>query len=173
MAYIPYGYRIVNGKAVIEEKEAEKLRRYIGYYLEGCPIREAMKKAELSIDVNKATRILNRKVYLGDGYYPALVNPETFSKIAEEKRRRYERMGCYQHPGPKAAPPVKRLFYWKEDLDSRDLHSGKEKRNGMENAAIIYEGIHSGAEGSRKMSTADRRRILSWIEERRAAWQSG
>lgn len=167
MAYIPYGYRIVEGRAVIEETEAARIRKYVKFYLKGDPIRKAMEEAGLSIDVNKATRMLTRRVYLGDGYYPAILDEETFAKIAEEKAQRYEKMGSYRNPGSKGAPPVRKLFRMGMDLN-RSGGMGTD----MGTAAMIYEGIYPDEDGSRQISGEDRKKVQAWIAERRRAWQS-
>ena len=45
MSHIPYGYRIENGKAVIDEKAAEQVRTLFNAYLSGDSMHTAAGKA--------------------------------------------------------------------------------------------------------------------------------
>ena len=46
MAHIPYGYRIVGGKAVIDSEAKERLDVFFDEYLSGASISKAAKEAE-------------------------------------------------------------------------------------------------------------------------------
>ena len=45
MSHIPFGYAIKNGKAVVNEKEAVKIKELFGAYLSGLSLSEAAQKA--------------------------------------------------------------------------------------------------------------------------------
>lgn len=85
MAHIPYGYRIVDGKAVVDEKQAEQVRMVYGGYLGGKALMVAAKEAGLTMCHSSVGRMLRNRHYLGDTFYPAIVDRDTFDK-AEEKR---------------------------------------------------------------------------------------
>lgn len=85
---IPIGYRIVNGKAVIDENEAELIRSVFRYYLEGISLNGISEKTRIGNSHGGISAILTKRCYLGDRFYPAIVDAETFSRTTEEKERR-------------------------------------------------------------------------------------
>lgn len=85
MAHIPYGYCIVDGKAVVEEGQAEQIRMVFAEYLGGKALMIAAKEAGLTMYHGSVGRLLRNRHYLGDEFYPAIIDQETFDK-AEEKR---------------------------------------------------------------------------------------
>jgi hypothetical protein len=46
MAHIPYGYKIVNGKAEVDEKQAEAVRKLFDGYIAGLGLKPAAENAE-------------------------------------------------------------------------------------------------------------------------------
>ena len=42
-AHIPYGYRIVDGKAVVDEFQAEQVRTFFKEYISGKALKAAVK----------------------------------------------------------------------------------------------------------------------------------
>lgn len=85
MGHTPYGYRIEDGKAVVDEEQATKVREFFNAYISGLALTVAAKKVGLKMNHSSAGRILRNKRYLGDDYYPAVISKETFDK-AEKKR---------------------------------------------------------------------------------------
>lgn len=92
-SHIPYGYRIENGIAVIDESQAEQVRTLFGGYLSGLALTSAAKAADLPLLHSGVKRILQNKHYLGDDFYPAIIDSETFSKAEEERNRRARALG--------------------------------------------------------------------------------
>ena len=77
----PYGYRIVNAKAVIDESEAEKVKMlYCEFLATG-----SMRNAAMNVGIDKVHsvigRILKNKVYLGTDYYPQIIDDALFSAV--------------------------------------------------------------------------------------------
>lgn len=91
--HIPYGYRIENGVAVIDEGQAEQVRTLFSGYLSGLALVPASEAAGLTMFHSGAKRMLQNQHYLGDNFYPAIIDGETFSKIAEERIRRAGALG--------------------------------------------------------------------------------
>ena len=89
--HIPYGYRIENGVAVIDEGQAEQVRPLFSGSLPGLALVPAAEAAGLTH--SGAKRILQNEHYLGDDFYPAIIDSETFSKVAEERNRRAGALG--------------------------------------------------------------------------------
>lgn len=85
MGHTPYGYRIEGGKAIVDEEQAAKVREFFNAYISGLALTIAAEKVGLKMYHGSAGRMLRNKRYLGDDYYPAIIDQETFDK-AEEKR---------------------------------------------------------------------------------------
>lgn len=82
---IPIGYRIENGKAVIDENEAELIRSVFRYYLEGMSLNGISEKTGIGNSHGGISAILTKRCYLGDRFYPAIVVPKP---SAEPQRKR-------------------------------------------------------------------------------------
>ena len=54
MGHTPYGYKIENGKAVIDEEKAEQIRQLYEGYLSGLGLTDAANHAGLSIPHRQA-----------------------------------------------------------------------------------------------------------------------
>lgn len=74
MGHTPYGYRIENGRAVIDEKQAHQVRGLFESYILGLSLKDAAEKAGLKLFHGSAGRILRNRKYLGDDYYPAIID---------------------------------------------------------------------------------------------------
>ena len=73
MRHIPYGYRIENSRAVIDEKQATTVREFFQNYIFGMALMPAAEKVGLKLYHGSAGRMLRNKKYLGDDYYPAML----------------------------------------------------------------------------------------------------
>ena len=65
MRHIPYGYRIENGRAVIDEEQAATVREFFQNYISGMALMPAAEKAGLKLYHGSAGRMLRNKKYLG------------------------------------------------------------------------------------------------------------
>ena len=92
MGHTPYGYRIENGSAVVVEKEAETIRQIFRNYLSGMSLSESAKSAGLTIVHSMVKRMLGRKCYLGDAFYPAILDKETYARANAEWQHRADVM---------------------------------------------------------------------------------
>ena len=84
----PYGYKIVNGGAVIDEEEAAQVRKIYDGYLGGLSLTGAAKAAGLELKHRSVRVMLENRRYLGDEYYPAIIDPDTFRAFEAERLRR-------------------------------------------------------------------------------------
>lgn len=84
----PYGYRLENGKAVIQEEEADRLREMSRLYLSGLSFVEAANRVGLKMYHGTVRNLLKNKKYLGTDFYPAILDQETFEAIETERKRR-------------------------------------------------------------------------------------
>ena len=72
MGYTPYGYRIENGAAAINDQEAGCVRRIFDNYISGMSLREAAIAAGHPLVHSAVKRMLTKKYYCGDDFYPAM-----------------------------------------------------------------------------------------------------
>lgn len=98
MGHTPYGYVIENGIAVIDEEKANKVRKLYQVYLSGLSLAEAAKESGIDTFHGTAGKMLRNKRYLGDDYYPAIIDKETFEKAEEERAKRAKKLGRIFEP---------------------------------------------------------------------------
>jgi hypothetical protein len=105
-----YGYEIKNGAAVIDQAAAEKIRTLYQNYLSGMTLSKAAKEAGIDAWHGSVSRILENRHYLGDNFYPALIDPSTFDQAAEERMRRARKLGRTKGKSkekPERIPPTR------------------------------------------------------------------
>ena len=93
MSHTPFGYRIANGKAVIDELAAEQVKALFQAYLSGDALATAAQKAGILTSHAAIGKMLRNVRYLGDDYYPAIINLATFEAAETERIRRAEKLG--------------------------------------------------------------------------------
>ena len=74
MGHIPYGYRIKNGRAVIDEEQAATVREFSQNYISGMVLVSSVEKVGLKLYYGSAGRMLRNKKYLEVAYYPAIID---------------------------------------------------------------------------------------------------
>lgn len=109
MSHIPYGYVIENGVAVIDEEKGEVVRKLYQGYLRGLSLSVAAKEAGIETYHGTAGKMLRNKRYIGDDYYPPIIDKETFEKVEKERVRRAEKLGRVFEPKeiPKVNTPTR------------------------------------------------------------------
>lgn len=93
MRHIPYGYRIENGLAVIDEEKAATVRELFQSYISGLALMAAAEKAGLKLYHGSVGRMLRNEKYLGDDYYPSIIDREIFDKVEEIRMSRARALG--------------------------------------------------------------------------------
>jgi len=93
MSHVPYGYRIENGKAVIDEEKAAQVKKLYEGYLSGLAYVPAAKAAGLKLYHTGAKKMMQNKHYLGDDYYPAIIDQYTFDAAESERVKRQAKLG--------------------------------------------------------------------------------
>lgn len=99
MTHTPYGYIIENGKAVVDEQMAERVRTLFQEYIECGSMRAAAKKVGIDKTHSVIGRILKNQVYVGKEYYPQIVGEDTFAKAQEirgNNAKSQNRIGAYR-----------------------------------------------------------------------------
>lgn len=119
MGHTPYGYRIENGIAVIDEDAAGKLRKLYENYLLDLSLKDAAAEAGIDTYHGTAKRLLKTQHYIGDEFYPAIIDETIFQNAQVELVKRAAALGRLNRtPKEKAltAPTIftirdiKRLF---------------------------------------------------------------
>lgn len=121
MGHIPYGYRIENGKAVIDEAAATQVRELYKNYLCGLSLTNAAKEAGLDLLHSGAKRMMRNIHYLGDDFYPAIIDKESFDAVEAELSKRSTKLGRndrYNAPKAKKPPTAFRLGDTTENYDN-------------------------------------------------------
>lgn len=93
MGHTPYGYRIENGIAVIDEEAAGKLRKLYENYLTGLSLKDATAEAGIDTYHGTAKRLLKTQHYIGDDFYPAIIDETVFQHAQEELMKRAAALG--------------------------------------------------------------------------------
>jgi len=93
MGHTPYGYRIEDGKAVIDEAAAAQVRELYKNYLSGLSLTNAAKEAGLDLLHSGAKRMMRNMHYLGDDFYPAIIDKESFDAVEIELNKRSTKLG--------------------------------------------------------------------------------
>lgn len=93
MEHIPYGYRIENGKAAVDETAAGQVRRLFENYLSGDSLKKAAENAGITGNQGTIKLMLQNRRYFRDDFYPPIISDKMFNAAAEELRNRAERLG--------------------------------------------------------------------------------
>jgi hypothetical protein len=120
MGHTPFGYRIENGKAVIDNVAAEQIKILYQSYLSGDSLATAAKKAGIQSFHAGIGRMLRNACYLGNEYYPAIIDPDTFAAAEAERIKRAEKLGRIREPKEETAVAFPTAFYIKEATQQFD-----------------------------------------------------
>ena len=101
MPHIPYGYKIENGIAVVDQEAAARVKELYLIYLSGLSLSNAAKEAGIKGYHASIARILTNKRYLGDDHYPKIIDEDTFEKAEAERFRRAKMLGRIREPSTK------------------------------------------------------------------------
>lgn len=93
MGHTPYGYKIEKGKAVVDESAAAQVRKLYKNYLSGLSLINAAKFSGLNLQHSSAKRMMRNRHYLGDDFYPAIIDKEIFDAVEEELSKRSSMLG--------------------------------------------------------------------------------
>ena len=110
MGHTPFGYRIENGIAVIDEAAAGKLRMLYDNYLGGMALTEAARQAGIDAYHASVKRLLMTEHYLGDDFYPAIICKETFDRVQAERVKRAAALGRLDRKSTRKPPKIPTQF---------------------------------------------------------------
>ena len=101
--HMPIGYRLVDGKIVMDSEKAEVVQKIFSDYLNGASL-IAIAKELTAIEFLNANnkpswshssvgRILENTKYLGDSMYPQIINNETFELVQQQRKSKNKKLG--------------------------------------------------------------------------------
>lgn len=102
MGHTPFGYRIEHGKAVIDNEAAEQVKILFQSYLSGDSLTTAAQKAGILTSHAVIGKMLRNARYLGDEYYPAIIDPVTVAAAEAERIKRATKLGRIWEPKEEA-----------------------------------------------------------------------
>ena len=119
MGHTPFGYRIENGIAVVDEPAAAKIRQLYQNYLDGLSLSKAAAEAGIKTYHGTAKRLMENEHYLGDSFYPAIIDEDTYRKAAlgrnnKKTQKRQIQIPTFFHVGEVTAfynDPIKQAEY--------------------------------------------------------------
>ncbi len=110
MGHTPYGYRIEDGNAVVDEEQAANVREFFRAYISGLALVIAAEKTGLKLCHGSAGRMLRNRRYLGDDYYPAIIDQETFDRAEEKRVEKARVLGRVRELGKQPKPDCSMKF---------------------------------------------------------------
>ena len=119
--HTPFGYRIENGVAVVCEEEAAQIRKLYEGYLNGLSLVAAAVEVGLTLNHTSVKCIMQNPHLLGDDFYPAIIDQETYYAFEAERKRREKALGRGKRAKrPVEARPVPISFWMREVLSVND-----------------------------------------------------
>ena len=110
-----YGYKIINGRAVIDEQEAGIIISIFNGYISGLSMKAAAANAGVPMQHSDVKRILMQDAYIGNDYYPAIISRETFAKANGRRLHRANQHGSEKRY---SASPIHKAF----ELTAAETH---------------------------------------------------
>ncbi len=96
MQHTPYGYDIINGKAVVNEEQADNLKKVCENYLSGMGYIAAAADVGLTMQHSGVKKMIENKKYLGDEFYPPILTQELHERVVAERLKRSKALGRQQ-----------------------------------------------------------------------------
>lgn len=100
MKHIPYGYKIVDGKAEVDEEKSTQVKMLFTRFLEGESLATASKSCSLNFTHSQVGRMLEKSEYCGDEFYPSIISIESFELVQEERLKRATKLGRLNNVKP-------------------------------------------------------------------------
>ncbi len=110
MGHTPFGYRIEDGIAVVDETAAGKLRMLYDNYLAGMSLTAAANQAGIDTYHASIKNLLMKKHYLGDDFYPAIISKGIFERVQEERVKRAAALGRLDRKSIRKPPKIPTKF---------------------------------------------------------------
>lgn len=106
--HMPLGYRMAGGKILVVPEQAELVKEVFQAYSEGNSLYQLARRLteQGALNANHKPvwnhgtvgKILENRRYLGDEFYPVLVEPELFYKVQERRKEKSKELGRIMQP---------------------------------------------------------------------------
>lgn len=93
MSRISYGYKIENGKVIIDDIEGDIVEKIFDYYLSGHALQKIAELLNIKKSHASIKRILINKRYLGDKNYPKIIDEDIFNRAGRRLEERATALG--------------------------------------------------------------------------------
>ena len=121
MAYIPYGYEMIEGVITVDEEKANQVRVFFEKYISGLSLAVAGEQAGIEKTHSSMGLILKNVKYLGNDVYPAIIDKENFYKAEEARQKRAKDLGRVVELAAFTSPsPIERFKMKKADTKLPD-----------------------------------------------------
>lgn len=114
--YIPFGYQICNGKAEIQTEWAERIRAIFQDYLNGMSTNQIAKNLTQKGVLNGNEKpswnhgsignILENTKYLGDEFYPPLIEKRLFEEVQIRRQQQAKKLGRIRQPSDRTEQSI-------------------------------------------------------------------
>lgn len=88
MGHIAYGYSIKKGQLGVDDAAADRVKILFNAYLAGASLIKAAGEAGIKKQHSAISSMLSDRKYLGDSYYPPIIDSELFERVQAERQRR-------------------------------------------------------------------------------------
>jgi len=78
---------------VVDKPAQKKIQLLFQNYLAGMSLSKAAEKAGIHIPHGMVVKLLSNQHYIGDSFYPQLIDKSTFEKAAVARRHRAQKLG--------------------------------------------------------------------------------
>ncbi|MFZ3132413.1 MAG: recombinase [Desulfosporosinus sp.] len=96
---------------MVDEHAAEQVQALYQSYLSGGSLRTVAIMVGIDAFHAGIGKILKNSHYLGDDYYPAIIDPDTFAAVQEERFRRASALGRIREPKEDKAATYPTTFH--------------------------------------------------------------
>ena len=161
MEKLIYGYLRRQGRIIVHEEEARKVRALFEGFCEGKTIREA--GLGIPRGMSALGQMLSNRSYLGERGYPPLIEKELFEKAAQEKVRRNTQRKAVPRGPSKTARKPEESFCLKELPALPAPGRGEEPPSARSLIEALYAKIREG--GEKRLGWADQSRYRTWLSQ--------
>lgn len=106
--HMPLGYKIVDGKVIIEDEKAAVIKKIFEDYQNGLSLHAIAKELTATGVLNannkpnwnhgSVGKILQNIKYVGDDFYPSMIDKETFESVQKRRKKKEEELGRTLQP---------------------------------------------------------------------------
>lgn len=105
---MPLGYKIVDGKVIIDDEKAAVIKKIFEDYQNGLSLHAIAKELTATGVLNannkpnwnhgSVGKILQNIKYVGDDFYPSMIDKETFESVQKRRKKKEEELGRTLQP---------------------------------------------------------------------------